>query len=41
MECQIYKLIFVKPSYDVFIDDKNIYYKKNWSRDIKLKYKIS
>ena len=35
------KLIFGKPSYDVFIDDKNIYYKKNWSRDIKLKYKIS
>lgn len=35
------KLIFGKPSYDVFIYDKNIYYKKNWSRDIKLKYKIS
>jgi len=25
------KLIFGKPSYDVFIDDKNLGYKKNWA----------
>jgi hypothetical protein len=26
------KLIFGKPSYDLFIDDKSIFYKKNWSK---------
>ena len=26
-----HKLIFGKPSYDVFIDDKNLGHKKNWA----------
>ena len=25
------ELIFGKPSYDIFVDDKNLFYKKNWS----------
>ena len=29
------KLIFGKPSYDFFVDDKNFKYKKNWSVKIK------
>ncbi len=29
------KLIFGKPSYDFFVDDKNFQYKKNWSVKIK------
>ena len=33
------ELIFGKPSYDFFIDDKNFDYKKNWTNKIK-KYQI-
>ena len=29
-----HELIFGKPSYDLFIDDKSIFYKKNWSKQI-------
>ena len=29
-----HKLIFGKPSYDLFIDDKNIFFKKNWNKKI-------
>ena len=29
------KLIFGKPSYDVFIDDKNLSYDKNWEKIIR------
>ena len=29
-----HKLLFGKPSYDLFIDDKSIYYNKNWHKDI-------
>ncbi len=29
-----HELIFGKPSYDLFIDDKSIFYKKNWSKKI-------
>ena len=28
------ELIFGKPSYDVFVDDKNLSFKNNWSKDI-------
>ena len=28
------KLIFGKPSYDLFIDDKSIFFKKNWFKKI-------
>lgn len=31
-----HKLIFGKPSYDLFIDDKTIFYKKNWIKKIDL-----
>jgi hypothetical protein len=27
---QYHKLIFGKPSFDLFIDDKSMYFKKNW-----------
>ena len=29
-----HKLIFGKPSFDLFIDDKSIYFKKTWYKDI-------
>ena len=29
-----HKLLFGKPSFDLFIDDKSIYFKKNWYKDI-------
>ena len=28
------ELIFGKPSYDVFVDDKNLSFKNDWSKDI-------
>ena len=33
------ELIFGKPSYDIFIDDKNFSFKKNWPSEILKKYK--
>jgi capsule biosynthesis phosphatase len=35
------ELIFGKPSYDFFIDDKSLNYKKNWIKDLRLKLKIN
>ena len=32
------KLIFGKPSFDIYVDDKNIDFKKNWGNLIKKKY---
>jgi capsule biosynthesis phosphatase len=32
-----HKLIMGKPSYDMFIDDKALFYKKNWSNYLKKK----
>ena len=29
-----HKLIIGKPSYDLFVDDKSIYFKKRWHKDI-------
>jgi hypothetical protein len=34
-----HKLIFGKPSYDLFIDDKCIFFKKNWIDEIDKKIK--
>ena len=31
------KLIFGKPSFDIYIDDKSFFYDKNWSTQIKKK----
>lgn len=28
------KLIFGKPSYDLFIDDKSVFFKKNWTSEV-------
>jgi histidinol phosphatase-like enzyme len=33
---KFHKLIFGKPSYDFFIDDKSIFFEKNWLKKIKL-----
>ena len=33
---KFHKLIFGKPSYDFVIDDKSIFFKKNWFKKIKL-----
>jgi hypothetical protein len=35
------KLIFGKPSYDIFIDDKNINFNKNWMNELKNKIKLN
>tara|TARA_B100000989_G_scaffold289226_1_gene260788 strand:+ start:968 stop:1318 length:351 start_codon:yes stop_codon:yes gene_type:complete len=34
-----HKLIMGKPSYDVYIDDKNLEFKKNWIKKLKKKLK--
>lgn len=34
-----HKLIFGKPTYDIFVDDKNLGYKNNWISDLKKKLK--
>ena len=31
------KLIFGKPSFDIYIDDKSFFYDKNWSKKLKKK----
>ena len=33
---KFHKLIFGKPSYDLFIDDKSIFFRKNWFKNFKL-----
>lgn len=33
------ELIFGKPSYDIFVDDKNLFFKKDWSKEILKKNK--
>tara|TARA_B110000027_G_C15942192_1_gene221802 strand:- start:31 stop:369 length:339 start_codon:yes stop_codon:yes gene_type:complete len=33
-----HKLIFGKPVYDVFVDDKNFEFKPNWLENFKIKY---
>ncbi len=32
------KLIFGKPSFDIYIDDKSFFYDKNWSKKIEKKF---
>lgn len=32
-----HKLFFGKPSFDIFIDDKSLYFKNNWIKDLKRK----
>jgi len=34
------KLIFGKPSYDLFVDDKNLSFSKDWIKLLKKKYRI-
>lgn len=34
-----HKIFFGKPSYDLFIDDKSLFFKKNWSITLKKKLK--
>ena len=36
-----HKLIMGKPSFDILIDDKSLFYKKSWHLIIKKKYKLS
>ena len=33
-----HKIYFGKPSYDLFIDDKALFFKKNWSNFLKKRY---
>ena len=35
-----HKLIMGKPSFDIYIDDKNLEYKKDWANSLKNKLKI-
>ena len=34
-----HKIFFGKPSYDLFVDDKSLFFKKNWSSLLKKKIK--
>jgi len=36
-----HKIYFGKPSFDLFIDDKSIFFKKNWPKYLKKKLKIT
>ena len=33
-----HELIFGKPSYDIYIDDKSLFFRKNWSTILKKKF---
>ena len=35
-----HKIYFGKPSFDLFIDDKSLFFKKNWSKILRKKLKI-
>ena len=35
-----HEVIFGKPSYDIFVDDKSLFYKNDWIKLIKKKLKI-
>jgi hypothetical protein len=35
-----HKIFFGKPSYDLFVDDKSLFFKKNWSSSIKKKISL-
>jgi hypothetical protein len=35
-----HKIYFGKPSFDLFIDDKSIFFKKSWAKYIRKKFKI-
>jgi capsule biosynthesis phosphatase len=35
-----HKIYFGKPSFDLFIDDKSLFFKKNWSRFLRKKLKL-
>ncbi len=35
-----HKIYFGKPSFDLFIDDKSLFFKKNWANLLKIKLKI-
>ena len=35
-----HKIYFGKPSFDLFIDDKSIFFKKNWAKYLRKKFKI-
>ena len=35
-----HKIYFGKPSFDLFIDDKSLFFKKNWTTPLKKRLKI-
>ena len=35
-----HEVIFGKPSYDIFVDDKSLFFDKNWSKSIIKKFNI-
>ena len=36
-----HKIYFGKPSFDLFIDDKSLFFKQNWAKSLKKKLKIN
>ena len=40
-EVKYHKIYFGKPSFDLFIDDKSIFFKKNWPKYLKKKLKVT
>ena len=39
-DVKYHKVYFGKPSFDLFIDDKSLFFKKNWPKIIKKKFNI-
>tara|TARA_B100000029_G_C17148962_1_gene805252 strand:+ start:331 stop:696 length:366 start_codon:yes stop_codon:yes gene_type:complete len=40
-EVKYHKVYFGKPSYDLFIDDKSLFYDKEWPKFLEKKFKIN
>lgn len=39
-DVKYHKLYFGKPSFDLFIDDKSLFFKKNWSKILEKKFNL-
>lgn len=39
-DVKYHKIYFGKPSFDLFVDDKSLFFKKNWTKLLKKKLKI-
>ena len=40
-DVKYHKIYFGKPSFDLFIDDKSLFFKQNWTKSLKKKLKMN